>query len=161
MSDDDLDELIRQEEELQVRSFDNDDAWRLGCALVDAARARSAAVTIDITRNGQQLFHAALPGTSADNDEWAKRKGRVVQRFGHSSLYMGGRCRVQGTTLEAKYGVDPTQYAAHGGAFPVIVRGTGVVGAVVVSGLPQREDHDLVVAALRAFIEDDGRGEPA
>lgn len=151
--DDDLDVLLRQEEELQLRSFGNDDAWRLGCALVEAARERSAAVTVDITRNGQQLFHAALPGTAVDNDEWVKRKIRVVQRFGHSSLYMGARCRVQGTTFEEKYGLDPGVFAAHGGAFPIILRGTGVVGAVVVSGLPQRDDHELVVATLRRFIE--------
>jgi uncharacterized protein (UPF0303 family) len=152
MAGDDLDALLGEEEELQLASFDNDDAWRLGCALVAAARERSAPVTVDITRNGQQLFHAALPGTAVDNDEWARRKTRVVQRFGHSSLYVGATCRAQGRTFEEKYRLDPDTYAAHGGAFPVIVRGTGVVGAVVVSGLPQRDDHELVVAALRAFL---------
>jgi uncharacterized protein (UPF0303 family) len=152
MADDDPDELLRQEEELQLPSFDNDDAWRLGCALVEAARARSAAVTVDISRNGQQLFHAALAGTAPDNDEWVKRKARVVQRFGHSSLYVGAQCRAQGRSFEEKYRVDPDTFAAHGGAFPIIVRGTGVVGAVVVSGLPQRDDHELVVATLRSFL---------
>lgn len=153
--DDDLEALLRQEEELQFQGFDNDDAWRLGRALVEAARARSAAVTVDITRNGQQLFHAALPGASADNDEWAKRKARVVQRFAHSSLYVGAKCRAGNTTFEEKYRLDPDIYAAHGGGFPVTVRGTGVVGAVVVSGLPQREDHALVVETLRRFLAAD------
>jgi len=102
-----LAELAAEERELQFASFDNDDAWALGLALVDAARERQASVAIDITRNGQQLFHAALPGTAPDNDAWIERKTRVVHRFGHSSLYMGQLCREQGTTLAEKYGLDP------------------------------------------------------
>jgi uncharacterized protein (UPF0303 family) len=147
-----LAELAAQERELQFTTFDNDDAWALGVALVEAARERQAGVAIDITRNGQQLFHAALPGTTPDNDVWIQRKTRVVHRFGHSSLYMGQRCREQGTTFEEKYGLDPQLYAAHGGAFPVIVRSVGPVGAVVVSGLPQVDDHRMVVAVLRAHL---------
>lgn len=152
MTVEDLDALRREEDELQLDAFDNDVAWTLGCALVEAGRQRSAPITVDITRNGQQLFHAALPGTAPDNDEWVRRKARVVQRFGHSSLLIGAQCRAQGRTFEEKYGLDPATYAAHGGAFPIIVRGTGVVGAVVVSGLPQREDHALVVEALRGVL---------
>jgi uncharacterized protein (UPF0303 family) len=156
MTDDDLDALARDEEELQLPAFDNDTAWALGCALVEEGRRKGAAITVDISRNGQQLFHAALPGTAADNDEWVRRKARVVQRFGHSSLLVGAQCRAQGRTFEEKYRLDPDTYAAHGGAFPIIVRGTGVVGAVVVSGLPQREDHALVVGTLRRFLADVG-----
>jgi uncharacterized protein (UPF0303 family) len=147
-----LAELAAEERELQFATFDNDDAWALGLALVDAASERQASVAIDITRNGQQLFHAALPGTAPDNDAWIERKTRVVHRFGHSSLYMGQLCREQGTTLAEKYGLDPGRYAAHGGAFPIIVRSVGPVGAVVVSGLPQVADHRLVVAVLRAHL---------
>ena len=154
MSVEDLDALQREEDELQLDAFDNDVAWTLGCALVEAGRLASAPITVDITRNGQQLFHAALPGTAPDNDEWARRKARVVQRFGHSSLLVGARCRAQGRTFEEKYRLDPDTYAAHGGAFPIIVRGTGVVGAVVVFGLPQREDHALVVETLRRVLAD-------
>ena len=73
MTVEDLDAL-RREEELQLDAFDNDVAWTLGCALVEAGRQASAPITVDITRNGQQLFHAALPGTAPDNDEWARRK---------------------------------------------------------------------------------------
>jgi uncharacterized protein (UPF0303 family) len=147
-----LAELAAEERELRFNTFDNDDAWALGVALVEAARERQAGVAIDITRNGQQLFHAALPGTAPDNDVWIQRKSRVVNRFGHSSLYMGQLCREQGTTFEAKYGLDPQLYAAHGGAFPIFVRSVGPVGVVVVSGLPQVTDHRLVVAVLRAQL---------
>lgn len=154
MAEDDLDALLAEEDELQFAAFDADVAWRLGCALVDAARDAGASVAIDITKSGQQLFHAALEGTAPDNDAWIIRKTRVVMRFGHSSLYVGARCRAQNRTFEEQYRLDPDTYAAHGGAFPIIVRGTGVVGAVVVSGLPQRDDHALVVATLRRFLAD-------
>jgi uncharacterized protein (UPF0303 family) len=147
-----LEELAAEEAELQLPGFDEDDAWAFGNALVDAARAAGAPVAIDIRRNGHQLFHAALPGSSPDNDRWIERKARVVDRFGHSSLYMRMLCEQDGTTLEEKFLVDGREFAAHGGAFPLLVRGVGPVGTVVVSGLPQVEDHRMVVAALREHL---------
>lgn len=144
-----LTDLAAEEEELQFTSFTNDDAWALGSALVEAARRATAPVAIDISRNGHQLFHAALPGATPDNDAWIQRKFRVVQRFGHSSLYMRQLCAAEGTTVEEKFGLDPREYAAHGGAFPILVRRVGPVGVVVVSGLPQVEDHRMVVTVLR------------
>src|SRR5215210_5979335 len=150
MPDDDaLAALLAEEEELQFAGFDNDTAWELGRALVAAARGRGLAVTVDIERGEQQLFHCALPGTAADNDEWIRRKNRVVRRFGHSTFYMGS---AHGPSFAQRFLLDPTVYAAHGGAFPVIVRGVGPVGTVTVSGLPQEEDHRLVVSVLREFL---------
>jgi uncharacterized protein (UPF0303 family) len=147
-----LAELAAEEAELQFSTFDNDDAWALGAALVSTARSRDLPVAIDVSRNHHQLFHAALPGATPDNDGWIARKTRVVNRFGHSSLYMGQASREKGTTFEEQYGLDPQLYAAHGGAFPILVRGVGQIGVVVVSGLPQVEDHRLVVATLRARL---------
>ena len=147
-----LTELAAQEAELQLDQFDNDDAWALGVALVEEARRRELPVVIDIHRAGQQLFHAAMLGGAIDNDIWIARKARTVTRFGHSSLYMGQLCRDAGTTLAAKFELSAEQYAAHGGAFPLIVRNVGPVGVVTVSGLPQVQDHRLVVMVLREFI---------
>ena len=147
-----LAELAAEEEELQFPGFTNDDAWDLGSALVAAARRDGAPVAVDISRHGHQLFHASLPGTSPDNDSWIQRKTRVVHRFGHSSLYVRQASIERGTTFEDEFGLDPALYAAHGGAFPVVVRSVGPVGAVVVSGLPQLEDHRTVVAAIRAHL---------
>ena len=147
-----LEALEAEEAELQFDVFDNGTAWDLGVALHEAARAAGHPVTIDIRRNGQQLFHAALPGTAPDNDAWLQRKARVVDRFGRSSLHVGERARRAGTTFEAQMRLHPDEYAAHGGCFPITVRGTGVVGTVGVSGLPQLEDHEFVVEQLRAFL---------
>jgi uncharacterized protein (UPF0303 family) len=147
-----LAELAAEEEELRFDGFTNDDAWDLGSALVAVARRDGAPVAVDVSRHGHQLFHAALPGTSPDNDSWIERKTRVVHRFGHSSLFVRQASVERGTTFEAEFGLDPARYAAHGGAFPVVVRSVGPVGAVVVSGLPQLEDHRMVVAAIRAHL---------
>jgi uncharacterized protein (UPF0303 family) len=147
-----LADLAAEEEELQFSAFTNDDAWDLGSALVAAARRDGAPVAVDVSRHGHQLFHASLPGTSPDNDSWIQRKTRVVHRFGHSSLYVRQASIERGTTFEEEFGLDPALYAAHGGAFPVVVRSVGPVGAVVVSGLPQLADHRKVVAALRAHL---------
>jgi uncharacterized protein (UPF0303 family) len=147
-----LEELLTQEQALQFTSFNNDEARALGLRLVEVAMAEQLSITVDICRHGQQLFHCALAGTSADNDEWIKRKNRVVNRFGHSSYYMGVYYRSRGTTIQESALLDPREFAAHGGAFPISIRGVGVVGTVTVSGLPQAEDHRLVVQVLRQFL---------
>jgi uncharacterized protein (UPF0303 family) len=147
-----LAELAAEEEELQFPGFSIDDAWALGSSLVAAGRKDGTPIAVDITRNRHQLFHAALPGATRDNDGWIRRKTRVVDRFGHSSLYMRQASIERGTTFEVEFGLDPARYAAHGGAFPIIVRSVGPVGVVVVSGLPQVADHRMVVAALRAHV---------
>lgn len=148
-----LEELRKQEETLQFTEFTNDTAYSLGQLLVELACQDGLGVTIDIIRHGQQLFHVALPGTSSDNDEWIKRKVRVVNRFGHSSFYMGIHYKRQNTTMQEKALLDPAEFAAHGGSFPVIIRKVGVVGTITVSGLPQEEDHKLVVRAIRQYLE--------
>ena len=147
-----LTDLAAEEEELQFRRFTADDAWQLGSALVAAGREQQLPIAVDITRNRHQLFHAALAGATPDNDSWIRRKSRVVHRFGHSSLYVRQASIERGTTFEEEFGLDPARYAAHGGAFPLLVRGVGPVGVVVVSGLPQVDDHRMVVAALRAHL---------
>jgi uncharacterized protein (UPF0303 family) len=145
-------ELAAEEEELQFSSFTNDDAWELGSALRELARRLGAPVAIDIGRNGSQLFRAALPGATPDNEAWIERKQRVVHRFGHSTLRVRQTFIERGTTFEDQSGLDPALYAAHGGGFPVLVRSVGPVGVLVVSGLPQLEDHRLIVTALRAHL---------
>ncbi len=145
--------LEEHEQRLVVRHFTNDDAWNLGSALVHKARQRGLAVTVDIRRHGHQLFHAALPGTAPNNDEWINRKINVVNRFGESSFLVGRRLAAGGAVLDRGLGTDPIEFAAHGGSFPIRVADVGVVGTVTVSGLPQEDDHALVVEALTEFMD--------
>lgn len=148
-----VEELESQERHLVFRQFGHEDAWALGSLLVELARERQAPVAVDIHRAGQQLFHAALPGSTPDNDAWIDRKRRVVERYGASSYLVGARLRAKGTTFEESSRLDPDQYAAHGGSFPITVEGVGVIGSVTVSGLPQLQDHRMVVEALEIFLK--------
>ncbi|MEV2215417.1 heme-degrading domain-containing protein [Streptomyces sp. NPDC050997] len=148
-----LEELEAQERRLVFRQFTYEDAWALGTLLVELARERQAPVAIDIHRAGQQLFHAALPGSAPDNDAWIARKRRVVERYGSASYLVGARLRAKGTTFEESSRLDPDEYAAHGGSFPITVEGVGVIGAVTVSGLPQLQDHRFVVEALEQYLD--------
>jgi len=143
---------IRQEElELDFDSFGYDTAWQIGSWLVERARTESMPVAISIVFGEQRVFHAALPGSSSDNDRWLTRKQRVVAAYGASSYRIGAEFRERGEDFAVDSGYDPSEYAAHGGAVPIRVRGA-LVGAVAVSGLEQGADHDLVVEALRAAL---------
>ena len=150
--DDILNQLLQEEHELQFSKFNEDTAWKLGSQFVEQAHNRNLPVTIDITRGFHQLFHASLPGTSADNDEWIERKVRLVNRFGHSSLYMGQLLKHKGKSIEEAYLISERDYGPHGGCFPIIVKNTGMVGTITVSGLSQEEDHKLVVQAIRDYL---------
>jgi len=151
--DDQLTELAAQEERLVFTRFDNDVAWRLGVHLVEAARSANLPVAISIRRNSQRLFHAGLPGSTPDNDAWLERKSAVAERYRHSSYLVGTTFRAKGTTFEEDSRLDPNLFAAHGGAFPINVRGVGFIGTVAVSGLPQAEDHAFLVTQLESFLQ--------
>ena len=143
-----LPELLQQEAELQLPRFSHDDAWQLGSLLRTLAVAQQAAVAIEVHAYGQQLFGCAMAGTSEDNLHWIARKRNSVLRFGHSSLYLGEYQRDKGREFERLPHIDASQYCAHGGSFPLRLQGGGLIGAVTASGLPQREDHQLVIRAL-------------
>ena len=145
-------ELKQQEDELQFDSFSNDDAISIGLALVEAAKKDALPIVIDITRSGQVLFHAAMPETSPDNDQWILRKNRTVSRFHSSSFLIGRKLEKAGSSMEDKYLISSMEFAAHGGAFPIRIKGTGVVGTITVSGLAQEDDHALVVKVLRKWL---------
>jgi uncharacterized protein (UPF0303 family) len=148
-----LENLKKEEETLQFTQFTNETAYRLGNKLVTGAIEKQLSMTVDICRGDQQLFHYALPGTSQDNDEWIKRKNRVVNRFLHSSYYMAIHYNILNTTIQEKSFLDPSEYAAFGGAFPIIIQNVGVVGTITVSGLPHKQDHDFVVEVIKEFLE--------
>ena len=151
-----LESLLQEEQKLQFTSFNEETSWELGNRLVDRAIREELPITIDITRGVHQLFHASRPGTSADNDEWVKRKVRLVYRLGHSSLYAGQFLKSKGKTIEEVLLIPESEYAPHGGCFPVIVKGTGIVGTITVSGLSQEEDHRIVVETIREFLSEHG-----
>jgi uncharacterized protein (UPF0303 family) len=146
----DLRRIALQEDRLQFDQFDARTAWDLGNRL-RGLRSTTAVIVIDIQLHTLPLFYFALQGT-ADNPEWVRRKRNIVRRFFRSSYAIGLMVKSQKISLEA---LDPRDYAHHGGCFPILLKGTGCVGTITVSGLPQREDHCLVVEALAAFLGKD------
>ena len=144
--------LQQQENELQFTEFTRDMALTLGLGLVRAAKDAGVAVMVDIRLGDLLLFGHAMAGTTGDNADWVRRKNNVVRRYAHSSFFMGTLYRSRGTQFEVHTGLDPREYAAAGGAFPILIKGVGMVGTITVSGLPQEQDHAMVVAQIRQLL---------
>jgi uncharacterized protein (UPF0303 family) len=148
----DLQQILGQENALVFPHFDAGRAWEVGAYLHELATARGLSLVIDVRTFGQPLFFSALAGTTPDHIDWVRRKNNTVAHFRRSSYSVGLRMQQASTTLTEKYGLLLAEYASHGGAFPLTVRGAGVIGSITVSGLPQRADHELVVEALCAHL---------
>ena len=139
---------------LQFAAFNADQAWAgWGGRLRELAQEAPKPVAIGIWLAGQTLLYTGTNGISAGNEDWLRRKRNTVMRFGKSSLLVGSELARSGSTLEAKTGADargtmqPTEADSR-----CCSRETGCVGAIVISGLTQREDHALVVVALGEML---------
>jgi uncharacterized protein (UPF0303 family) len=144
--------LLAQEREIEFPWFNAETAWQLGSLIRERAAAAAMPIAIEVSRGDQQLFYCAMPGASPDNGHWVRRKRAVVNRFHRSSLYMKTSLDEAGRTMPERYGLPAQDYAASGGGVPIIVKDTGCIGAVVISGLTQYDDHDIAVAAIRDVI---------
>ncbi|KAL1979462.1 hypothetical protein VTN96DRAFT_5736 [Rasamsonia emersonii] len=159
-------------------SFTADTAWSLGLALrarilsLPDGRRKPALISIALTTGSQQphvVFQSATEsGTVPDNEVWVRRKRNTVLRWGMSTWLLR-RKMLSATTdvdqVEAafvkKYALPSSNggsvaddYAIHGGGFPIRVRGVdGLVGVIVVSGLKQEDDHQVIVEVVKDFIE--------
>ena len=144
-------ELLKQEEDLLLSSFTNEEAIRLGQELLKIALAQKAPVIVQVRIGEQIIFHSALSGSSSENDWWINRKYRVVEKFKHSSMYVRVSFEEKNQSFEEDSGLDNELFAAHGGGFPITVSGIGMVGVALVSGLPQVEDHKMIIQGLTNF----------
>jgi uncharacterized protein (UPF0303 family) len=150
--DQDLEQIALQERTLQFQRFDSKVAWELGTAFQAVADKRQLPVVIDIQLHGYPLFSYAMPGTTPDNWDWIRRKRNVVMRYHRSSYAIGLKHQRAQTNFHAATGLDLKDYATHGGGFPILLIGAGCVGTIVISGLPQRDDHMLVVSVLQKYL---------
>jgi uncharacterized protein (UPF0303 family) len=150
-----LDTIRRQEQALQFTSFDNDAALAIGNKIVEQAKADKVAVTIDITINRNPLFFHAMAGTSPNNVDWIRRKSNLVNRTGHASFFVHTEAVNAGRDYDNLPTFDTRDYAAHGGSFPIVVKGTGQIGTITVSGLAGVDDHAMVVRALKWYLKAD------
>jgi uncharacterized protein (UPF0303 family) len=149
----DIDILAHQEQLLRFTRFDALTAWQLGSRMREKLLTQNTGGTIEIELAGQVLFASATPGATPGQADWIRRKRNTVRRFARSSYAVGRMLERDGQTMEARHGLTLADYAAHGGGFPLWLAGTGPVGSVVVSGLPQRDDHNLVASALAEQLD--------
>ncbi len=145
---DDLKIIRKQEERLVFDRFDEAVAFELGARLRERALKDGLGIIVDIQTFDRPLFYAALPGSTAGNRDWARRKINAVKRYLKSTYRLALEKKHQDGIVDPREGLDPADYVLAGGAFPIRVRNAGVVGVVAISGLPQREDHAVVVDAL-------------
>ena len=141
-----------QEERLQFAHFSRADALELGLKLYENAKKQPVPVAIEITVNGLVVFRYFPDGALPDSELWLARKRNSVALMEMSSLHFLAWLEQNGETLESRK-LPPNEYAAGGGGFPIRVRGTGVIGSICVSGLPDHmEDHRLVVETLTEVL---------
>ena len=153
----DRDLLLLEQQEAQLRfgSFDEETAWQLGSWLRGALLDRKAGGPVEIELAVHLLFAFATAGAQPGQANWVRRKRNTVHHFARSTYAIGRKLEREGETLMSKHALPELDYAAHGGGFPLVLHGTGPVGSVIFSGLPQREDHNLVVEALSTLLRID------
>jgi len=144
--------LYQDESLLFLAKFELSDAIELGNIVLDFGITRGYPIATEIRVGDWTVFHASLPGSSPENDWWMNRKARVVMKTGHSTLYERVLAEETGVDWFAKHGVSEEEYAIHGGGLPINVKGKGLVGVLLISGLPQVEDHLLGVEILTEYL---------
>ncbi len=154
----DIAKIIEQEKMLVFPAFDEETAFALGTLAREIAIAEGLGVVIDVRLWNRPLFYAALPGSTAANPEWARRKINVVQRLMKSTYRLVLEQERPDRAFAPFHAMPIEDYVLAGGGFPITVKGAGVIGAIAVSGLPEREDHNLVVGALCKHLGQDEAG---
>ncbi|PSJ55920.1 heme-degrading domain-containing protein [Pseudaminobacter soli (ex Li et al. 2025)] len=148
----DIERIKTQEAELVFDRFDEAVAFEIGSAIRERALREDLPIIVDIRTFDRPLFYAAMPGSNASNPDWARRKINVVKRYLKSTYRLVLEQNRPDRTFKVGEGLDIADYVLAGGGFPVRVKGAGVIGVIAVSGLPEREDHNVVVAALAAYL---------
>lgn len=146
-----LDAVRAQLASLALTKFDEQDAWLLGNLMRERAVERGFPIAIDIRLGDAPLFSVMLPGATAANFDWARRKRNLALLVGASSWELSLAGKVGFDVLDAM-GLDSRDYTPHGGCVPITVAGVaGIVATVTVSGLPQQDDHEFAVECLAAL----------
>jgi uncharacterized protein (UPF0303 family) len=143
--------LAEQAAQCQLAHFTADDAVTLGLLATRRAREASLPIVIEVHHVDRLAFRAALPGSLPESDDWIQRKRRTVERYQASTMAVRVRFEEQGKEFNEATGLPLTDFAAHGGGFPIVVPTVGIVGGIYASGLPQVDDHEFLVACLVEF----------
>ncbi len=147
-----LEEVEDQERRLVLPSASPADLYRLGRRAADAAVAEGLGIIVQVRVGERLVFMAAAPGSNPLNDHWAARKARTVRTFEQSTMRVRLAHEREGVDVFARHQLPEAEFAAHGGGFPLRVSGTGCIGSIVVSGLPQADDHAFIVRILEEHL---------
>lgn len=143
----------QQEDRLVFEHFDNKDAWDIGNQIVQEAKKRELNPAISIRlNNGFIVFQYGFNNTGLDHENWMKRKENTAKTKGFSSLKADLILKTSGLDLEKDWFMDPMEYSTCGGAFPIRVKGVGIIGFIIVSGISYLMDHELIIEGLRSYF---------
>jgi uncharacterized protein (UPF0303 family) len=144
-------QLLNEELILKLPSFTNTDAIEIGQIAVTLGSQRKLPIAIEVRIDEWIVFHASLEGSKPANDWWINRKVAVVVLNQHSTMFERVSAEERGVDWHKENGVTDETHAIHGGALPLITE-EGFKGILVISGLPQVEDHLLAVEVLTEFL---------
>lgn len=153
-------EQLELEERLLVLPHcDQIDAVTIGEIAVQIARREALTVSIEVRLGDWIVFHTALPGTIPEQSSWIARKARVVKATGHSTLLERVKAEEAGIDWYETYSMPEETHAIHGGGLPLNVTGKGLVGILLISGLPQVDDHLFGIKVITEFLARVGENE--
>jgi uncharacterized protein (UPF0303 family) len=137
---------------LQLSSLTQAEAIEIGTIAQEIGLDRKLPIAIEVRMKDWIVFHASLPGSTPENDWWIGRKARVVNLTGRSTIHERVIAEEQGIDWHAEKGLEDELYAIHGGGLALSVVGLGLTGVLIVSGLPQVEDHLLGVEIITEYL---------
>jgi uncharacterized protein (UPF0303 family) len=144
-------QLLAEEQILKLPSLTNNDAIEIGQIAITLGSQRKLPITIEVRIGDWIVFHASLAGSKPENDWWINRKVAVVSLNHHSTMFERVSAEERGVDWHKENGVTDDTHAIHGGALPLITE-EGFKGILIISGLPQVEDHLLAVEVLTEFL---------
>jgi uncharacterized protein (UPF0303 family) len=137
---------------LRFSHFSRNDVWDLGNVMVNEILDKKYILSVSIRLISELIAFQYFPeGTNLNNDFWMRRKFNMVRDKEASSLLTALRWQKKDEGLEYQ-GLSPSEYVMCGGGFPIVVKGTGLVGAALVSGLPHLQDHDILIETISRYL---------
>ena len=148
--------LAREAEALILPSLSQAQAIEIGEIGFAKANERSLPIIVDVRMGDWTVFKVALPGSNVDNDSWVARKARVVMATGKSTMFERVSAEERGVDWYAETGLSEELHAIHGGGLALNVAGSGLIGILLISGLPQVQDHLLGVEIITEYLARQG-----
>ncbi len=144
---------LLNEEKLMILPFINlKTALEIGEIASSLGLLRNLPIAIEVRLGDWIIYHASLPGSTVENQWWIDRKARVVMLKHHSTMYERVSAEERGVDWHKENNLLDETHAIHGGGLPLITKSEGFVGVLLISGLPQVEDHLLGVEVLTEFL---------